>query len=558
LVRDLEASLDFESDESNRTVFLTERGFDRIEADLGCGPLHDDENHVLLNEVHQALHAWLLLRRDVDYIVRGDTIELVDEFTGRVADDRRWPDGLQAALEAKEGLTIRPGGRVLGSIPLQHFLALYPKLAGMTATARPAADELAEFYGLRVVVIPPNRPCVREDAPDVIFADRRTKRVALVEEIRRVHDTGRPILVGTGSVCESEELAAALRAAGVRCQVLNARNDEEEAAIVAGAGAIRTVTISTNMAGRGTDIRLGGSGEAERQEVAALGGLYVIGTNRHESRRIDDQLRGRAGRQGDPGCSRFFISLEDDLLLRFGIAEMLPARRRPRSRTAPLEYRSARRAIERLQGCVEAQNFEVRRSLWRCSVVVEHQRRLLQERRMEVLLGRETPELCARRAPQRHAELLERCGREPLIEVERQITLHHMDRGWEEHLGRVADLREGIHLVRIGGFRPFEEFHREIIRAFAELQKEIDLRIVASFERAKITPNGLDVEREGLHSPASTWTYLVQERSLSDLHEVLVGPGNYAFAAGAALTTGPLLAAWGLWRRWRRWRAGRE
>ncbi len=222
--------------------------------------------------MRNALHAEALLRRDVDYIVRDGRIELVDELTGRVAENRHWPDGLQAALEAKEGLQCRPEGTIFGSITIQHFLRKYPRLCGMTGTARPAAAELAEIYNLDVVTIPPNRPCLRIDHPDVIHASREAKRRALIDEIARTHAAGRPILVGTVSVEESESLAADLREAGVACRVLNARNDAEEAEIVAEAGALGVVTISTNMAGRGTDIRLGGAGELERDAVALSAG----------------------------------------------------------------------------------------------------------------------------------------------------------------------------------------------------------------------------------------------------------------------------------------------
>ncbi len=254
-----------------------------------------------------------------------------------MAERRQWPDGLHAAVEAKEGLRLGADGRILGSITLQHFLGLYPHLAGMTATARPAAEELRDFYGLEVTPVPPHRPCVREDLPDLVFASGAARDRALVAEIRRAHASGRPVLVGTASVAASERLAATLAAAGVPCRVLNARNDEEEAAIVAGAGALGAVTISTNMAGRGTDIRLGGADAADRDRVVGLGGLYVLGTCRHESRRIDDQLRGRAGRQGDPGSSRLFVALDDDLLERHGIRGLLPAALFDPAAEAPLD-----------------------------------------------------------------------------------------------------------------------------------------------------------------------------------------------------------------------------
>src|SRR5215831_10392553 len=356
LIAALARGEDWETDENDRNISLTDRGVDRVESELGCGDLYSAENYLLLVEINQALHARALLHRDVDYIVRDGRIELVDEFTGRVMDDRRWPDGLQAALEAKENLPIRPGGRILGSITLQHFLKHYPGLSGMTATAQPAAEELEGFYGLKVVPIPPNRPCVREDLPDVIFTHKDAKHRSLIAEISRANATGRPVLVGTSSVEESESLARKLSQAGVACRVLNAKNDEAEAEIIAEAGAVGAVTISTNMAGRGTDIRLGGAREEERERVVVLGGLYVIGTNRHESRRIDDQLRGRAGRQGDPGTSRFFISLEDDLIQRYGVVSLIPASHRPVRQPGPITDPVVSREIARAQRIVEGQN----------------------------------------------------------------------------------------------------------------------------------------------------------------------------------------------------------
>ncbi|OGD21138.1 MAG: accessory Sec system translocase SecA2, partial [Candidatus Aminicenantes bacterium RBG_13_59_9] len=309
LIRRLVPGRDYETDEEKRNVFPTDAGLEKLEQSLGCGDLYSSHNEQLLAAVHCALHAAVLLQRDVDYIVRNGRIEIVDEFTGRIMEKRHWPDGLQAAVEAKENLFHGSEGRILGSITLQHYFRLYPQLCGMTATALPSAAELEEFYGLSVAVIPPHRPCIRVDHPDVVFTHKKAKMRALIQEITDVHASGRPILVGTLSVRESEELAAALKESGVHCDVLNAKNDELEAKIIAEAGRLGAVIVSTNMAGRGTDIRLGGGNEAEREEVAALGGLYVIGTNRHESLRIDRQLRGRSGRQGDPGSSRFFISL---------------------------------------------------------------------------------------------------------------------------------------------------------------------------------------------------------------------------------------------------------
>jgi len=294
--RALRPGEDYRADEYQRNVMVTDAGFRHAQRLLGSGPLLEPAQHLLLSALHVALHAETLLRRDRDYIVRGGRVELVDEFTGRVAENRRWPHGIQPAVEAKEGLEVRPEGRVLGSIPVQHFVRLWPALAGMTATAETAAEELMAFYGLRTVVFPPHVPCRRVDEPDAIFSSRAAKMAAVTDEIVGVHATGRPVLVGTASVGESEELARTLRGRGVKCRVLNARHDAREALIVSRAAVPGAVTISTNMAGRGTDIVLGGGDPAARARVVALGGLYVLGTNRHESRRVDDQLRGRAGR----------------------------------------------------------------------------------------------------------------------------------------------------------------------------------------------------------------------------------------------------------------------
>ncbi len=274
-VESLRPGVDFETDEYDRNVELTNPGVDRAELELGCGDLHSEDNYRLLTELNCALHAHVLLKRDADYIVREGKIEVVDEFTGRVVEDRHWPDGLQAALEAKEGLKRGADGRILGSMTLQHFLVGYDFLTGMTGTARDAARELHDFYDKWVTVIPPHRPSVRVDHPDVVFTHREAKEERVVREISKAHAGGRPVLVGTLTVAESERLAGLLTEQGVECRVLNAKNDALEAEIVATAGQLGAVTIATNMAGRGTDICLGGqdAGEDEHQRIVEMGGL---------------------------------------------------------------------------------------------------------------------------------------------------------------------------------------------------------------------------------------------------------------------------------------------
>ena len=539
----------FDTDEYSRDVALTEAGIEQVERLLDCGSLHDERNYSLLTEMNCALHARALLRRDVDYLVRDGRIGIIDELTGRVVPDRHWPDGLQAALEAKEGIERQADGRILGSITLQHFLQSYPRLSGMTGTAQPAAAEFLEFYGLRTVVIPPHRPVIRIDRSDVVFTHREPKEQAVVDEIVKAHRSGRPVLVGTLTVEESERIAARLRVTGVSCEVLNARNDEAEAQIVAAAGEPGAITISTNMAGRGTDIRLGGHDERERDRVVALGGLYVIGSNRHESRRIDLQLKGRAGRQGDPGESRLFISLEDELLVRYGIERLLEGRFVATQRAESIEHPIVVQEIARAQRIVEGQTFEIRKTLWRYASALEQQRRILMQRRQAILTGEVAPDVWQRL--ERWNVLVARVGEDAARRAEKAVTLHEIDRAWREHLALAADLREGIHLVSLGGQDPLARFTTEITRAFQRLEETLDDAILTALDRLEIKDGALDLHRLGIKGPSATWTYLVNDDAFrNQIGMLLTGPGRATFAIGAAIASMPLMIAWGVIERW--------
>jgi preprotein translocase subunit SecA len=545
-VRGLEAGIDFDTDQQGRNVEFTEAGFERVEARLACGSVHAEENYALLTDLHCALHARALLRKDVDYVVHEGRIEMVDEFTGRVVKDRHWPDGLQAALEVKEGLARGSDGRILGSVTLQHFLGLYPGLCGMTGTARDAARELDEFYGLRTVVIPTHRPMVRADLPDVVFTHREAKEAALADEIRRAHAAGRPVLAGTLTVEESERLATTLRNEGTPCEVLNAKNDALEARIVAMAGAPGAVTIATNMAGRGTDIRLGGPGEERRSEVAGLGGLYVIGTGRHESRRVDLQLRGRAGRQGDPGQSRFFVSLDDDLLVRHGMDRLVLDSVLPPKNDGPLESAVVRREIARGQRIVEGQNVEIRRTLWRYSNAIEDQRRSVHDARQALLVG-ETAPAAWRRDRERYAALVAAVGLEAAQRAERAVMLFHIDRGWREHLSYVADLREGIHLVQLGGDDPLTRFKVLAGESFRRMEQDVEQAVMAALTSARPVGGALELSGLGIKGPAATWTYLVKDDAFREmLGSQLTGPGRTTQSIGAAAFATPLLILLGV------------
>jgi preprotein translocase subunit SecA len=543
LIAGLTPGLHFDTDEYGRNVELTEAGIDHVERAVGCGSLHDEPNLALLTDVNCALHARVLLRRDVDYLVRDGRIGIIDEHTGRVVADRHWPDGLQAALEAKEGLAARPDGRILGSITLQHFLRSYPRLCGMTGTARAAAAELEETYGRRVVVIPTHRPLIRTDHPDVVYATRAAKERAVVTEVIAEHGSGRPVLVGTLTVEESARVADALGQAGVACAVLNAKNDEAEARIIAGAGARGAVTISTNMAGRGTDIKLEPPGPSGEGDVR---GLYVIGTNRHESRRVDLQLRGRAGRQGDPGDSRFLISLEDDLLVKYGIRSLLAGRVAMPEGDQPIDEPVVAAEVARAQRIIEGQNLEIRRTLARYSTVLEDHRVALMERRQAVLDGSEVPDVW-QRSPERVRPLVAAAGEAAVREAERLVTVSCIDRAWCDHLATAADLREGIHLVALGGLDPLTRYTTDLNRSFSQIEASIDAAVLAQLDLVCCEGGDIVLPEEILKAPSSTWTYLVNDDPFrNQIGMMLTGPGKTTFAIGAALMSMPLLIFWGI------------
>jgi preprotein translocase subunit SecA len=375
---------------------------------------------------------------------------------------------------------------------------MYERICGMTGTAATQADEFRKVYKLPVIAIPTNRPVIREDLADAVFPDKEARSRALVEEIRKVHETGRPILVGTASVEESEALSGCLRRAGVRHAVLNARNDEAEAEIIAQAGALGAVTVSTNMAGRGTDILLGGNPPKDREKVVELGGLYVIGTTRHEARRIDNQLRGRAGRQGDPGTSRFFISLDDDLLVRFGIRENLD--------------------IDSVQRTAEGQNLDIRETLWKYHCTVEDHRSEVYGWRREILLspgwslGSVLPE-------EQYGELVQAIGMEALEKAGRQIALAVVDDLWADYLANVAELRGGIHWASWTGADPLHKFltgEREIYEDFQACLKE---EIAGAFETAEIRKGAIHFLKAERMDRGATWTYVATDQPFGTLSE---------------------------------------
>ena len=509
LIRPLKKGIHFEIKSSGRNISLTDAGVRLMERQLGVTELHSEANMHLLARFNLALQAEVLLSRDIDYLVRHDAIELIDEFTGRVAENRKWPGGLQAALEAKEGVKIQPQGRVLNSITLYHFVENYAGLAGMTGTASEATDELDEFYRLKVVIVPPNVPCIRVDHPDLIFATKKAKLAALVQEIRTQHLSGRPVLIGTASVEESEVLARELVKVAVPCRVLNAANDHLEAEIIAEAGALGAVTISTNMAGRGTDICPGGTRHKSSQSVVNPGGLYVIGTNRHESRRIDNQLRGRAGRQGDPGESRFFVSLEDNLISRYGIASLVTPPGADVNQ--PIRNEETAKRIAHVQRVIEGESFEIRRTLRIYSHLLEIQRRVICQDREALLVGSKPPNALHKRDPELRQKLVAEWGEDIIVEAERQVTLIHLDWCWSDHLAHAAEIREGIHLVSFGGFNAYDVFNKEMNLEFNAFLSDVEEKTVETMRTATFTKDGINLEKEGLKAPSSTWTFMIND-----------------------------------------------
>jgi preprotein translocase subunit SecA len=495
----------YEIDDEARNVSLTSAGARVAEEALGGIELYTTEHAETLTRLNVALHARALLQRDVDYIVRDGAVHLINESRGRVAQRQRWPDGLHAAVEAKEDLATSESGEILDSTTIQSLVRRYRTVCGMTGTAVAAGEQFREFYNLEIAVIPPNRPCVRTDEPDRLHQTIREKERAVVEEVAAAHATGRPVLIGTLDVAESERLADKLARAGLQCTVLNAKNDAQEAAIVAEAGARGAITVSTQMAGRGTDIRLGGpdrSTGGERELIAGLGGLFVIGTGRHASSRLDNQLRGRAGRQGDPGGSVFFASLQDELVQQYAPDEV----------RSSLSDEQAHWVLDHAQRVAEGVNLEIHRSTWEYNKLIEDQRRIVLDYRERVLRGDDALTALARQRPERMSELETSVDRSVLVGAARQIVLFHLDRAWAEHLAFLADLREGIHLRALArGAVPLNEFNKEAITAFNALLEEAAAQSAETFETAPITADGIDLDSIGLKRPTATWTYLVHE-----------------------------------------------
>ena len=589
VVRALTRDVDYEVDEPKRTVVPTEVGIEKVEAQLGVGNLYDGVQPNLVHQLQVALKAKELYKRDKDYIIQGGEVKIVDEFTGRILEGRRWSDGIHQAIEAKEGVKIKEENQTLATITLQNYFRMYKKLSGMTGTAQTEAAELVNTYQLAVVSIPTNKTVKRLDQPDLIYKNEEAKFAAVVEEIVEKNKNGQPVLVGTISVEKSELLSRQLNKRGIRHEVLNAKQHSREAHIVTQAGRIGAVTVATNMAGRGVDILLGGNPEglarqavlsegfseetlldefalpvpldqmpadfqssrvaaqaryaalseqfkaqctAEGDEVRAAGGLFVLGTERHESRRIDNQLRGRAGRQGDPGESRFYLSLDDELLRLFATGALSWVMSRALPDDEAIEAKMVTKAIERAQSTVEQRNGEIRKNVLKYDEVMNEQRKVIYMRRDQILDGLDlhaaameylseavdsliaaycvseaddewdldglTRDLATYWPTTVQVSLLEQAsstdniydlvmadaavfykqreeqlGETVMREIERQVMLRIIDQRWREHLEEMDYLQEGINLRAMGQKDPLTEWQREGYDMFGSLMKGI-------------------------------------------------------------------------------------
>ncbi|MFC2118176.1 DEAD/DEAH box helicase [Bacteroidota bacterium] len=505
--------LDCLTDDNYRNIFLIENGFDKVEKKYSIENLFDKKNNELHSAINLALHANFLLHKDIDYIIRGGKIKLLDEFTGRIVKDRKWQHGLHMAVEAKEKIQIRDEGSILGSIPIQYFIKLYPKISGMTATAMEAANEFNGFYNLKIVVIPPNVESNKTEYPNLIFTHKEAKINAIVNEIKNIHKSGRPVLIGTHTVKESEELYKVLIRNNIEANILNAKNDELEAEIIANAGTLNAVTISTNMAGRGTDIILGGVNEKNKDIIKALGGLHVIATNRHESKRIDNQLKGRAGRQGDPGSSRFITSFEDELMVKYKLKEILPEKYRNINQNEAIDIPVISRRIEQAQRIIEGQMFEIRKTLDEYTTLIEKQRIFFQQCRQRILFDEDFSD---------YSLIFEKYNIKKVDRKLKYYILNQYDKCWAKHLDYASELREGIHLLRLGGESPIRKFQKKTDQHFRSLQSEIDETLIGVLNDKNLNLNKLAIDK-----PSTTWTYIVNDNPFKNQFAIKLLAGAF-------------------------------
>jgi len=496
----LKENTDYNIDEKMKAVTLTEEGINKIEKILGMGNIYEEKGIKYLHHLEQALRAEALFKRDRDYVVKDGQVIIVDEFTGRLMPGRRWSGGLHQAIEAKEGVRVQPESMTLASITFQNYFRMYKKLAGMTGTAATSAEEFDKVYGLEVIIVPTNEPMIRENLPDRIYKSETGKFEALVREIKEKHQKGQPVLVGTTSIEKNEYLGKLLDREGIPHQILNAKHHEREGEIIAQAGKPGAVTIATNMAGRGVDIILGGNplDQEQAKKVVELGGLHVIGTERHEARRIDNQLRGRSGRQGDPGSSQFFVSLEDDLMRIFGgerIKSLMGVLKIPEDQ--PIEANLVSGIIESAQAKIEGLNFDLRKHVLDYDDVLNKHREVIYKKRREILEKSEKKELSSLilemvkkqgYSLQDYQKKEKELGSENMGQVEKIISLRTLDMLWMEHLENMEYLRDSVRLRAYGQQDPLVEYKNEGHKMFQNLLKIFEATVASTILRVSLQP----------------------------------------------------------------------
>ncbi len=489
---------DYEIDEKMKVATLTENGINKIEKILGLENIYEKKGIRYLHHLEQSLRAETLFKKDKDYVIKEGQVVIVDEFTGRLMPGRRWSSGLHQAIEAKEGVRVQPESLTLASITFQNYFRLYKKLAGMTGTAITSAEEFDKVYGLEVICIPTNKPMIRQSLPDVVFKTEKGKFTAIVKEIKERHEKGQPVLVGTTSIEKNEYLGKLLEREGISHQILNAKHHEKEGEIIAQAGKVEAITIATNMAGRGVDIVLGGNPlDLEKaQKVVEFGGLHVIGTERHEARRIDNQLRGRAGRQGDPGSSQFFLSLEDDLMRIFGgerIKNLMEILKLPEDQ--PIEAKLISKAIEEAQSKIEGLNFDLRKHILEYDDVMNKHREVIYKKRREILKiengsadWRTQIEdwLKNKKEKETLQEKIKELG-ENFNSVAQFIGLRTLDALWLEHLENMEHLRDSVKLRAYGQRDPLVEYKSESRKMFQGLLDQMESTIAQTILQVSLT-----------------------------------------------------------------------
>lgn len=497
----------FEIDDESRNVYLTDEGADLAEEVFGCD-VYSEEGAPLLAKICACLKADVVLKEDKDYIVKDGHITLIDEFTGRAAIGRVFPGELQAAVEAKHGLKITSRGRIMGNIALQYFARLYPKIAGMTGTAELAREEFDALYGLPTEIIPTRLPCARTDHPLEMYYDREEKHRAIIDAIVEAAQAERPVLVGTESIEESETIAAMLREKGISCSVLNAKNNTEEAAIIARAGEKGAVTISTNMAGRGVDIKLGGEDCREKDFVTEAGGLLVLATSMRESSRITQQLRGRAGRQGDIGESRFFAALDDGIMTRFELKK-LAGRHHPTEKVSgAIDDKALLKEAERIQRISEGDAFDERSNLMKYTMIGEKHREQTFRRRKSLLEGSFNAEMWQTHAPELYEQAADKFGKDALQKKQNLILASLLNEFWCDYLDYTAYLREGIHLTQVGGHNPAEEYNIACEEYYDSAADSIPERMAEKLEALLECD---DIDDYEIAMPTRTYTYLLDD-----------------------------------------------